>query len=488
MIIVKKKNTSDFLDFIANENGPNCSVYDNVPKLIAQYAFDMHDNEIVNMKSKTFSRIMMAGFKNGFQKDVWVQKGKSKVFKTTEYNLFIKDSGLLKLSGTSRRPGDPKIILADDGQSKQLNSWIEPSWGYGEFDQNIVDVFIDFVSYLIPKKSDSRWFLDHLAMKAQNPKYRGAGVIMTTPVQGTGRGTLSSIIEKMWGSTNVATVSLSNLVAGAISDGNNSWITKDWIVVPEAKEATMEARTEARAYESLKSFIEPGASNVLVREKWKVDKNEACYGSVIICSQHNDALTTEIQDTRFKRIENTIVKKNASYFEDIWKWIENGFEKHVWRWLKQRNVDHFKAFSRQNEKCLKDRLQLIVDTGSPIDVCTAVILTFCEELLHGCVFVKLIINTLKRLNNEFRLSHINCWESIVAKELKAKTRAVLDENGKECRMRLLNGRYRLRHTIAENGNILTHKIKSNELDSILSSVDKKLTANNLNSFLNQFCQ
>ena len=436
--------TGEFLNWLADMGGPKVSIIDPVPELVARYALDMASKEMVDMQSKELRRLSDGGFKLGNMQDIWVNVGEGKVAKGSAYGWFLKDPGLMKLHGQMRQPGDARILRSEGNYF--LNSWALPYWGHGDYSQAQVDPFLDFIHYLLPNGDDAEFFLDHVAAKAQNPQYRGPGLIMTTPVQGTGRGTLEAMLGQLWGAWNVAAVSLSALVKGLDEADNNAFIRSDWLIVPEAKESSMTGRQEGRAYETLKSYIEPGAVNRRIKVKYIPEWFENCYGSVIICSQHKNVLNTEMGDSRFRRMANTVKPRSYEYFVGLRAWMSGGFEAHVWRWLLARDLSGHDAFARQAVAAVGDQVERAMDSGSPVDMACALIVGWGHER-EGVVSISRCVGALSGLSYELGLSGIASWERIVKRELKTRLLPVM-AGGEQIRVRANDGQQcRLSHVI-----------------------------------------
>lgn len=444
--------TGEFLQWVAENGGPLCAVVDPVGELVAKYSLDMSTNEVINMKSGNFDRLPVGGFKNGHMRDVWISTGDGKMTKASEYGLFIKDINLMRVSGVRRQPGGDRL-LSGNGDDTLLNGWSIPDWGAGSYDADIVDVFTDFIGYLLPEKGDAAWFLDHLASKVQNPQYRGAGIVMTTPVQGTGRGTMEAIIRQLWGAWNVNTLRFGELIRGLSGEGFNDWIRGDWLVIPEAKEANMSGRAESRAYESLKSFVEPGGVTLRINRKNVPEWYEECFGSLIICSQHASVINMEAGDTRFRRMENTVEPRSYDYFKGLRDWMGAGFEPHLWRYLAQRDISHFQPFARSAVAGVEDAVTQVMDTGSGIDAAVALCVAYADRHTGGLVYIKEFIGYLRDSleANELGLNRIEGWERILRKVLKDTTKTMHDGAGTLWQIRVDGKQYRPRHTVSAIG-------------------------------------
>jgi hypothetical protein len=243
----------------------------------------------------------------------------------------------------------------------------------------------------LPEPGDARWFIQHLASKVQNPLYRGLGVIMTTPIQGTGRGTLENILARLWGEWNVSRgIQLDTLIK-AIDGANNGFLSTEWLIVKEAEQATIDAKVEKKLYTSLKSYVEPGIISFPIQDKYIVRHFVDINSSIIICSQNASALHIEAGDRRFVQMANPIQVRDDAYFKSFSygddAWINSGFESHVWRYLAQLDLTDFDLMhTDRRAKNKDDQMHQQRTTASPIDYAVVVAIEYvnlyCQGILH----------------------------------------------------------------------------------------------------------
>lgn len=418
--------TPDFLAYVMKSGGPRASRHLGIEPFLARWVLDTEANAFIDMKSPTFRRYPQLGIKSRLSMDIWVPKtaagaASDEMQAVNAYTLFMKDPARLNFAGRQRVVGGARILPGDEGGDSFLNTWRLPEWGDGPFDLEIVQPFLNFVRYLWPYDDDAEWMLDHLAAKAHDPLYRGAGVITSTPIEGTGRGTFGTILGRMWGAHNFASATLPEMITGASSSDNNSWITADWIMLSEAKDTEMSARTESRAYESIKRFVETGPSLIRVKEKWEVARDVLCYGSVLVCTNHPGVIPLDRGSTRFRRMRNTMEPLETDGFIEFYKWIENsGFEPHLWRWLRARDLSHKDLYARQAPISGEDEVVMALADRRGIDAAVSLSLLFAEECNGGLVYVSEFVKILGGLADELEMP-THGWEKILYRILVNKT-------------------------------------------------------------------
>jgi len=448
------KNTRDFLLWVVEEDGPKAGQNGQIEQFVSRYAFDMENNQVIDMKSPDFKAFPFTGFKNQLAGLVWIPAADGTFKGVNECTAWGRDPDRMRFAGRLHEVGGPEVIHNFGGGYPSLNSWNLPKWGVGHFDRGRVAPFLEFIRYLIPDPEDAEWFLDHLASKAQNPKYRGPGVIMTTPIEGSGRGTLQTILARLWSWHNVTSVSLSNFLEGCTSANYNGWILADWVFIPEAKETNMSARMEFTAYESSKNFVDTAPSPLELKIKYLVNRLVLCYGSTILCSQHLDVLPMDTANTRFRRLRNTTHIWSPKKFEELYGWIESGMEADVWRWLLARDLGNMAPFARQEVQDTRDNAVWALGSGRGVDGAIGLCLAFAREQTHGVVFINEFLGCLEKLALPLGLDTIRNWERPVKRELRNRAEEIRGHDGTPWRHRFGDKQYRLRAISGPDGDAI----------------------------------
>lgn len=450
--------TGDFLAWVLESGGPRSSPKSPVEALVARYAFDQESNRVFDLISNSLSWCPYAGFKNQHVTPVFIPDKDGRMKTVSEFALYMTDPNRLRLAGVEHLPGGAQLLPDSSGWYPRLNMWRLPGWGAGDFDEKQIEPFLEFIHYLIPKEEDAEWFLDHLAAKAQDPLYRGPGIIMATPLEKTGRGTLATIIEQLWGIHNTATISLSKLLAGAEASDNNSWAVRDWLFVAEAKETDMSAKREFTAYESLKKFIDSAGVKLLIKEKWAVDQHVICHGCTMLFTQHSNVIPTDSGATRFRRIENTVEPWGMAKFNPLYEWIEGGFEPHLWRWLRARDISHFDLRARQEPLSLAEETRRALESARAVDAAIGLCILFAEAHNHGIVFVEQFTAYLVHISEPLGLIHVNGWIRPLRRELMNKTRELIQPSGKRWRPQFGGKSVKIRSTTQPVGITLNRAV------------------------------
>lgn len=455
----KNNRTREFLNWVKHSKGPIVPMVDPVPALVSQWAFDQVSNEFILINSCIPRRIPNAGFRTGHQEDVFWEGLNDKPIKATQYGLIVKNPGLLKLFGSKYAPGGPYII--EDGKEKFLNSWHIPDWAI----QKPVDpdkdwkIFTDFLHYLMPENNDADWFLNHLASKVQIPTYRGPGVLLTTPVFGSGRGTLCDMISRLWGSYNLTNVSLGSFLKGLNTDGFTAWLQSLWLIIPETSESTMNRRQEARIYEALKTGVDPRPTSHMIKNKYGSEAPDTVFSSLIACSNHQGQMNVPLNDRRFKFINCAIEVATQEYFTALNKWFDGSWEASIWHKLMAWDISKYDGFSPQNLQRgtdhENDHLMNLLAGQSPIDRLVTITILFANKYCEGVFCTKILCTWIHRWKDQLGLATIHNWEDIYKRQLQNATTELKYKNKRQA-VRIEGEKCFTRHTLNTEG----YKIKN----------------------------
>jgi len=197
------------------------------------------------------------------------------------------------------RPDHPDEILIAEGRETIFNTYRRralPVEG-GE-----VETFLAFMRHLFPEAADYSLALDWIAHKYTHPGERMHGLLMVTSAFGTGRNTLAKILKCLLGENYVKDNELHNLVGSSGQAAYNEYLSDSLIVyIAEAQEYDEKATRYASrrgAYERLKILIDPMASMIYVKRKYGRNTTERTFASILIASNHIDALAIDKEDRR----------------------------------------------------------------------------------------------------------------------------------------------------------------------------------------------
>ena len=331
------KHGNDLVEFIENAGGPNVPVHEYAAGLISTYAFDDSLNGVWKMRYQLPPRfIPMESFKNKHPEKTKILNYQGKLIDVAETTLFIQSKARVDVCGMNYDPSTPAKLVENAEGENIINLYTQPTWGDGVYDPEPVQVFAEFIEYLIPDKTSREFYLDWLAAKVQDMAFRGPAILMIAPKQGTGRTTLGNMVKALLGAENVEKVPFERLTKG--SEGYNDWIVKPMIITDETL-ALGHGDNYFKIYEKLKELIDTTPSEVRINPKYGRQRFQMTYSSFMLFSNHEAAMSIAADDRRIYVIDNVDAPKPPAYFDQLNDWLQTDWQRHVWRWLRQRDVN-----------------------------------------------------------------------------------------------------------------------------------------------------
>lgn len=331
----KEHDTVEFLKHVIdNSEFTKLPVYLGAWVPHGDYAYDNTSDSIWQLFGDPIAYPYTA-FKRSFSgKAVYAIDHRGKSVRVNPVDMWMESPYRITIQGLVSRPGN-ELVHEDSVGNRWLNTCRMPQWGTGPYDQRHVDVFYDYVDYLLPDPVERDYFLDWLTAKMTDPTFRGTGIVMATPTYGVGRSTLAQMISMLVGPANCANVKFEELISGRF----NYWEDKLFVIIDEARESSPQAVGLHRAYESLKQRIDTTNRRVMMEVKHQNARAVLSCTSYLIITNHLNALAVPRHDRRLTVLTNPDVPESAQYFTDINKWMNNDeWCKHVFRWLCERPI------------------------------------------------------------------------------------------------------------------------------------------------------
>ena len=279
---------------------------------------------------------------------------------------WIKHPATIRADRAALRPDRPDDDIIQEGRVKIFNTYLPVDLPQ---DGGETATVMEFLKHLIPNPVEREIFLDWHAYKVANPGWRMHGLLTVTQTQGTGRGVWLQILERLFGRRYVYQIELHDLVGEGSQAQYNDYLASSLIVyVPEALESK-EGRTAWQqrhiAYEKLKAVCDPVAGAMQVKAKYGKNRREQVFASLLISSNHEDALAIDPEDRRLVILDNTrtrLVDAAGDLYGRILDWLEDGRNiGALERWFLQRaKVANYDPFGVTPETPARQRM---IDSG-----------------------------------------------------------------------------------------------------------------------------
>ncbi len=226
----------------------------------------------------------------------------------TVTNAFLDNPQATKCTYTALRPDYPDNPVIIDGGHRYLNTYRRPLHALTGGESATFD---EFMRHLIPRRAERELCLDWIATKLQNPAIRMHGLVMVAPnTYGTGRGTFYKILAALMGEHYVTKTTLAHLTGATTQSQYNDYLSNSLLVyIAEARDgASDEGKatyyTRKHANEQIKSVVETDAERELIVRKGVANVTEKIFSSILISTNHADALAIEDGDRRLMMVSN----------------------------------------------------------------------------------------------------------------------------------------------------------------------------------------
>lgn len=231
--------------------------------------------------------------------------------------LWAADPRRVTVGGYRFRPdlSGQRLVPGDGDGMVYINTYREPV--AIEVDASDVasarDAFEALLAHLVPDDDDRAWFRMWLASKVQRPWLPNCGVILVAEQQGTGRGTLFDMLQVAIGRAYVRAISSVELMGGGGQGQYNDWLASSLLVLCEEVMAGDDAGgamawKRREMYERLKQLVDPRQRIVEIRRKGLQNYSAEVFASVLMATNHLNALPLDHADRRIAVLVQPEVK------------------------------------------------------------------------------------------------------------------------------------------------------------------------------------
>lgn len=228
--------------------------------------------------------------------------------------LWVADARRVDVAGYRYRPDVVQPLATVNGMT-YVNTYRAPE--EADVDaataSGAVRAFEALISHLLPIDAERDWFRMWVAAKAQRPWVIGCGVLMVASIQGTGRGTLFDMLGAVFGPRNVSPVTSVELLGGSGQGQYNGWladsvlVTCDEVMAGDDGGGSMTWKRR-ESYERLKSYVDPRRREVAIRKKHVNAYSAEIFASLLLATNHLNALPITVDDRRFAVLMQEDVK------------------------------------------------------------------------------------------------------------------------------------------------------------------------------------
>ena len=287
-----------------------------VDAMLQEYAFMPAEHRcIVPLSNAVEGAMPMANFRSLMQPHAVTVRGPRGGEQVVHpVTLWLADPRRIDAGGYRYRPDKPTVLVEVDGKT-YVNTYRAPD----EVEVDPVDAsravaaFEALIGHLLANEAERDWFRMWVAAKVQRPWVIGCGVLMVASIQGTGRGTLFDMLGPVFGSRNVSPVTSVELMGGSGQGQYNGWladsvlVTCDEVMAGDDGGGSM-AWKRRESYERLKSYVDPRRREASIRKKNINTYTAEIFASMLLATNHLNALPLTVDDRRFAVLMQEDVK------------------------------------------------------------------------------------------------------------------------------------------------------------------------------------
>ena len=279
---------------------------DNLDIALARYAYIVHDDMVVDTFANT-PPMSVTHFRNLMMPYHLVEEGKQggeKIIRLSD--VWMQNPDRLDVGSAQMRPDQPWPFYWDDG-FRHVNTYRPrelPATG-GD-----AAIGLEFLRNLVPNSEERAYLMQWLGYKLRHPGVRGPAIVMVANARfGTGRGSLGELLADMFHERYVMNVDFATLTGKTYQSQYNEWLVGSlMVVVNEAadndKGAGSKWDAKNQAYEHLKNIVDPANTRLQINRKGLSNFQARTFASVMVMTNHADALVIPENDRRFYVIEN----------------------------------------------------------------------------------------------------------------------------------------------------------------------------------------
>jgi len=303
---------------------------DKVAWLLGTYGHNPKESRVIELYEPSHNCLVkMTDFRDAFAHWYEVQLGPLGGLKKVTAAAGWLAAKRLMITGVRMAP-DRDFPVYNEGGNWFKNSYRKPRHAAGSCD---VEPFLRFLARLIPDQASFDYQLDWMAYKLRHPEVPGCAILHVADNDmetegaregsyGTGRGILFSILRTLYGHAYCREQDFSILDGSSGQSDYTDWLHGSILVTcDESPSSSTYYRLAERraAYNTLKRNIDPASTERTFTGKYKSAFSGRSHCSILIATNHSDALAIPSNDRRISVVRNGRLPTKAE-IADIITW------------------------------------------------------------------------------------------------------------------------------------------------------------------------
>lgn len=377
----------------------------------------------------------LTNFRTSMNKHAMIEIGpKGGEKRINPVDVWTADEQMIEVRGLRMRPDMPRPIY-DEGAHKYVNVYtpvIHPEGGD-------VTVGLRFLEQLLPDPEERRWFTCWLAYKYRHPEVPGPAVVMVARQHGTGRGTMATIIEKLFGQRYVKALDFSTFAGKTYQSQYNSWGAETLVVtVNESSEAQGGSVFAAKrdTYERIKELVEPRAKLRHFVRHGLPPFTAYSYVTYFIATNHADALPLPADDRRIW-VGTNGERRDLEFWNEVNDWMDRPENiGALAAWLEEIDIGEYSPYLPP--PMTKGKQAMTELSASAVDRA----MTDALEALPGVlVLPEQVVEAMRREKEINGYEFPERWEAIARRQVQTRLYRVGEKDGPSWVIRIAGKKY-----------------------------------------------
>ena len=351
-------------------------------------------------------------------------------------DVWTASEGLTEVRGLRMRPDMPRPVY-EEGAHKYVNVYtpiVHPEGGDAT-------VGLRFLEQLLPDAEERRWFTCWLAYKYRHPEVPGPAVVMVARQHGTGRGTMATIIEKLFGQRYVKALDFATFAGKTYQSQYNSWGAETlFVTVDESSEAQGGSVFAAKrdTYERIKELVEPRAKLRHFVRHGLPPFSAYSYVTYFIATNHADALPLPADDRRIW-VGTNGERRDLEFWNEVNEWMEVPENIGAFAaWLEELDLGEYSPYLPP--PMTSGKRAMIEMSASPIDHA----MTEALVQLPGEVLIpEQIVAAMRKVKDDWSLEFPDRWEAIARRLVQTRLHRIGVKDGPSWVLRVEAKKYPL---------------------------------------------
>lgn len=276
------------------------------------------------------------------------------------YAQFVSEKNALKVAaGLTYRPGGPLFVNENlEGLAgRRLNFWRPPTNSLpAAVTTPDVQFWLDHIAFIVPDENDREHVINWMSWIVQNPAEKpNWGLVLGSKFQGVGKDAMIQPLSAALGAENVR-----NTTPQQLESGWTHYLKGVRLLIVQE----MHRSNRTGFMDQMKPLMAAPPNTLTINIKNMPHYEVPNLVAVVLMTNHYNAVATSETDRRYCVIFNEEAPKEKSYYDELWRWYENGGGEKAARWLLSRDLKGWDA--KGNAPDTKAKRQMSLATRSDL--------------------------------------------------------------------------------------------------------------------------